>query len=169
MVIFKFNYWTLFVKIGTFELSKLNENNLQGYWTVTEKSHRIAIAKESVDTRLYKGDSTRVDFKRVPNTHRFCQTVFTTQKHRFCLIVFFTTQRKQEITLLHHFDDFYSQNIDCFYHKKNKLILKGAKHTPFLSDCFYHTKTPFLPDCFFYHTKSNSQIYSRIIERQNVF
>jgi hypothetical protein len=55
--------------------------------------------------------------------------------------------------LLHHFDDFYSQNIDCFYHKKNKLILKGAKHTPFLSDCFYHTKTPFLPNCFFYHTK----------------
>jgi hypothetical protein len=26
-----------------------------------------------------------------------------------------------------------------------EVILKGAKHTPFPSDCFYHTKTPFLP------------------------
>jgi hypothetical protein len=23
---------------------------------------------------------------------------------------------------------------------RHELILKGAKHTPFLSDCFYHTK-----------------------------
>jgi hypothetical protein len=23
---------------------------------------------------------------------------------------------------------------------KEELILKGAKHTPFLSDCFYHTQ-----------------------------
>jgi hypothetical protein len=38
MVIFKLNYWTLFVKIGKYELSKLNVNDLQGYWTVTEKS-----------------------------------------------------------------------------------------------------------------------------------
>jgi hypothetical protein len=32
MVIFKLNYWTLCVKIGKYELSKLNVNNLQGYW-----------------------------------------------------------------------------------------------------------------------------------------
>jgi hypothetical protein len=38
MVSRKFNYWSLFLKVGKYELSKLNVNNLQGYWTITEKS-----------------------------------------------------------------------------------------------------------------------------------
>jgi hypothetical protein len=54
MAIFKFNYWTLFVKIGKYDLSKLNVNNLQEYWTVTEKSRfkTKKSVKKSVNNRF---------------------------------------------------------------------------------------------------------------------
>ena len=54
---FKFNYWTLCVKIGTYELSKLNVNNLQEYWTVTEKSRFKT--KKSLLTMSHDSDKSK--------------------------------------------------------------------------------------------------------------
>jgi hypothetical protein len=71
---FKFNYWTLCVKIGTYELSKLNVNNLQEYWTVTEKScfKTKKSVKKSVNNR-FTTDFRLFSLKNYTKNMRCCQ------------------------------------------------------------------------------------------------
>ncbi len=70
MVIFKFqNQWTLCVKIGKYELSKLNVINLQGYWTITEKSRfktKKSVKKSVTDSQQIS------DFLVLKITQKIC-------------------------------------------------------------------------------------------------
>jgi hypothetical protein len=69
MVIFKFNYWTLCVKIGKYDMSKLNVNNLQGYWTVTEKSR---FKTKSLWRKVWITDSQQIsDFLVIKITQKY--------------------------------------------------------------------------------------------------
>ncbi len=71
----KFNHWTLCVKIGKYDLSKLNVNNLQGYWTVTEKS---CFKTKSLWRKVCITDSQQIsDFLVLKITQKICGAVRT--------------------------------------------------------------------------------------------